>query len=83
MNKLPSLPARAGDLNDLHTYDPISQAWIDLSAAVSGVPPSSRDSHGFKAAGGILYVHGGENSDGEKMGDGMIGTILIVNLIMF
>ena len=50
---------------------------------MSGVPPSSRDSHGFKAAGGILYVHGGENSDGEKMGDGMIGTILIVNLIMF
>ena len=63
-------PYCAGDLNDLHEFDPASGAWTDLSAALSGTPPVSRDSHGFTSAGGKLYVHGGYSYDAEGNGDG-------------
>ena len=46
-------------LDDLHMYDPAAAAWTDLSAALNGTPPSPRYGHGFAAAGGKLYVHGG------------------------
>ena len=55
----------AGQLYDLHVYDPASQAWTALSDAASGVPPSSRYGHGFTAAGARLFVHGGYNGKGE------------------
>jgi hypothetical protein len=50
---------------DLHVYDPAGGAWTDLSAALSGTPPSPRSSHGFTSAGGKLYVHGGWGFSGE------------------
>ena len=46
-------------LSDLYAFDPIAVAWMDLSDAGSGIPPTARDSHGFTSAGGELYVHGG------------------------
>ena len=57
--------SRAVDLGDLHVYDPVAMAWTNLSNAASGTPPPPRDSHGFRAAGGRLYVHGGENINGN------------------
>ena len=62
---LPPGPS-AGDLNDLHAYDPASRNWTNLSAPAAGVPPARRDSHGFAASGGLLYVHGGESSNGVR-----------------
>ena len=50
---------RAGDLDDLHVYDPAGMAWTNLSSPLSGQPPTSRDSHGFASAGGRLFVYGG------------------------
>ena len=55
---------RAADLGDLHVYDPVAMAWTDMSAAVSGTPPSPRYNHGFTSTGGRLYVHGGVNEAG-------------------
>lgn len=52
-------------MNDLHVYDPFTKSWTDLSSPASGIPPSPRDSHGFTAAAGKLYVHGGEVGNGE------------------
>jgi hypothetical protein len=46
-------------------YDPAARAWTDLSAALSGTPPSRRGRHGFTSAGGKLYVHGGWDDSGE------------------
>ena len=56
------------DLNDLYAYDPVARSWTNLSVPAAGVPPSRRDSHGFAAAGGLLYVHGGESSNGAQKG---------------
>jgi hypothetical protein len=72
-------PSCAGDLNDLHVYDPAAGAWTDLSAALSGTPPSPRGGHGFTSAGGKLYVHGGSDDSGEGgagrvEGVGMVGA---------
>jgi hypothetical protein len=47
-------------------YDPAAGAWTDLSAALSGTPPSLRRYHGFTSAGGKLYVHGGYDDSGES-----------------
>jgi hypothetical protein len=47
-------------------YDPAAGAWTDLSAALSGTPPSPRSFHGFTSAGGKLYVHGGYGDSGEE-----------------
>ena len=55
----------AGDLQDLHVYDPTSMAWTDLSASASGTPPPARNIHGFTTAGGKLYEHGGRGESGE------------------
>ncbi len=52
---LPVSPS-AGELDDLHSFDPATMTWT-LLAAANG--PSSRARHGFTSAGGKLYVHGG------------------------
>jgi hypothetical protein len=59
-------------------YDPAAGAWTDLSAALSGTPPSLRTNNGFTSAGGKLYVHGGygdggEGGAGRVEGVGMVG----------
>jgi hypothetical protein len=47
-------------------YHPADGAWTDLSAPLSGSPPSPRSGHGFTSASeGKLYVHGGEGNSGE------------------
>ena len=46
-------------LSDLHVYDPVAQAWTDLSSPASGTPPTARSFHGFTSAGDRLYVYGG------------------------
>jgi hypothetical protein len=65
-------------LIDLHMYDPAAGAWTDLSAALSGTPPSPRIGHGFTSAGGKLYVlggcDGGEGGAGRAEGVGMVGA---------
>jgi hypothetical protein len=60
-------------------YDPAAGAWTDLSAALSGTPPSPRREHGFTSAGGKLYVYGGRGDSGEGgagrfEGVGMVGA---------
>jgi hypothetical protein len=59
-------PSCAGNLNDLHVYDPATEAWTNLSAALSGTPPSFRYHHGFTSAGDKLYVHGGSGGSGGE-----------------
>jgi hypothetical protein len=49
----------AGQLDDLHSFDPTTMIWTRLSAADDAGRPSARDGHGFTSAGGRLYVHGG------------------------
>ena len=46
-------------LSDLHSFDPVATLWTDLSASVNGIAPTARYGHGFTAADGKLYVHGG------------------------
>ena len=50
----------------MHVYDPATKSWTDLSDPVSGIPASPRDSHGFTAAEGKLYVYGGEIGNGDE-----------------
>jgi hypothetical protein len=69
-NAMTNLPLRARScagnyFNDLHVYDPVAGAWTDLSAAISGSPPSTRWGHGFTSAGGKLYVFGGSDDQGD------------------
>lgn len=45
--------------------DPAAVRWEDLSDA--GGAPSPRFGHGFAAAMGHLYVHGGEGYTGEPV----------------
>ena len=45
--------------DDLYMFDPVAMPWTNLSSNVSGIAPSPRYGHGFKAAGAQLYVHGG------------------------
>ncbi len=52
---------------DLHVYDPVTMTWTELSATASGTPPAARCKHGFAAAGGKLYVHGGEGAQGDGL----------------
>ena len=63
-HRLRPLPSPAGDLGDLHAYDPVARSWTDLSTPAAGFPPVRRDSHGFAAARGLLYVHAGQNQNG-------------------
>ena len=47
-------------LGDLFAFEPATLTWTELAApAVRGSPPSPRFMHGFAAAEGRLYVHGG------------------------
>ena len=54
-------------------FDPANVSWTDLSVPASGTPPAARNSHGFAAEGGLLYVHGG-NGD---FGIGPLGFIVV------
>jgi len=56
-------------LSDLHAFDPIAVAWTDLSAQVNGTVPTARCWHGFTSADGKLYVHGGQDTDGNPLSD--------------
>jgi hypothetical protein len=52
--------------NELHAYDPLSMTWFDLSSYFqAGTPPTARNGHGFTSAGGKLYVHGGQDANGN------------------
>jgi hypothetical protein len=62
------LPGCAEGLNDLHVYDPVAMAWIDLSIGLSSTSPSPRRDHGFASAGGKLYVYGGANDKSKCIG---------------
>ena len=46
-------------------FDPATMAWTDLTSNLSGSLPSPRAYHGFTAAGGRLYVHGGDGEYGD------------------
>ena len=60
-------PIIAGtNLGDLHMFDPVAMAWTDLFYHASGTLPSPRHAHGFTAAGGWLYVHGGFGDIGDE-----------------
>ena len=50
-----------GDLGDLYAFDPAAAAWTNLTA---GAAPPARSGHGFAAADGRLYVHGGQQGQG-------------------
>jgi hypothetical protein len=52
----------------LFKFDPSAMTWKDLSSAVTGPSPLPRNSHGFAAAGGKLYVHAGWNGQCEHFG---------------
>ena len=56
----------AGDMNDLHVYDPENRTWTNISISASGTPAPPRDSHGFTSTGGKIYVHGGEYGTGRR-----------------
>ncbi len=55
----------AGDLDDLHAFDPATMTWALLSAADDACRPSARSGHGFTSTGGLLYVHGGYGITGS------------------
>ena len=57
--------AHADIYDDLHMFDPAFIAWTFINQNVSGTAPSSRGFHGFTAALGRLYVHGGKNEKGD------------------
>ena len=68
--KSTTLPSHADPYDDLHMFDPAAMAWTDITRNVSGSMPSPRAYHGFTAAGGWLYVHGGVNEKGDLFGGG-------------
>jgi hypothetical protein len=51
-------------LSDLLEFDPKTGAWVALGDGAAGAGPSPRYGHGFAAAGGKLYVLGGESTTG-------------------
>jgi hypothetical protein len=61
-------------LADLFVVDPSILArrapWTELTGMVQsgGGAPSARHSHGFASAGGLVYLHGGLQADGELLG---------------
>jgi hypothetical protein len=58
-------PLWTGRLSDLYVYDPATMVWTDISDAADGTVPAARSQHCFTAAGGRLYVHGGNGGNGE------------------
>jgi hypothetical protein len=59
----------AADLfySDLAVQDTRSWRWTSLSSAVRGPSPAARSGHGFAEAGGLLYLHGGNSSQGNRL----------------
>ncbi len=55
-------------LNDLYSYDPVSNVWTDLSVPISGSAPSPRSSHVAGVISGVMHIFGG-NSNGTGMND--------------
>ena len=60
-----SMHTTSVEFDDLFVFDPAAAAWTDLTALAAGDPPAGRDSLGFAAAAGRLYVYGGERGYGE------------------
>ena len=46
-------------MNDLFVFDPATFTWSDFSG--DDIRPAARQYHGFAAAGGKLFVHGGSS----------------------
>jgi len=51
--------------SSLYVYDIDTRVWTDLSYPSSGTPPAPRAFFGFRAVGGLLYVHAGHGSGEE------------------
>ena len=56
-------------LDDLHSFDPIANVWMDLSEPARGTVPTARYGHGFTVANRTLYVHGGQDENGTLLSD--------------
>ena len=54
-----------GILDELLMLDPRTLHWTQVTNSSHGKAPSPRFGHGFCAAGGRLYVHGGQSTTGE------------------
>eukprot|EP00961_Rhodomonas_salina_P225082 3043130-Rhodomonas_salina.3 len=53
--------------NDLHTFDPESRSWTDLSSLTTGPTPQARQELGMVSCQGKLYVFGGWSGQGEQL----------------
>jgi hypothetical protein len=71
-----AVPASAGRLDDLYSFDPATMTWTLLTPADGSDPPSARDGHGLTSAEGRLYVHGGVGNTGSACGGWMHRVIL-------
>jgi hypothetical protein len=60
-------------LDDLHSFDPATMAWTQLSVANDSARPEARAGHGFASVGGLLYVHGGYGVAGIRACGGASG----------
>jgi N-acetylneuraminic acid mutarotase len=60
-----------GLLDDLHSFEPITQVWKDLSNGVHrpGALPSARFSHGITSIHGTLFFHGGQDVNNKLLSD--------------
>lgn len=56
------LPERV-KYSDLVQFDPAAMTWTELTGSIQGAPPAPRDSHGFAALDGKVYIFGGNASD--------------------
>ena len=45
--------------NDLFKFDPEALEWTQITNSAAGAQPVARDSHGWVASGGRLYLFGG------------------------
>ena len=52
-------------LNDLHSFDPATQSWTDLSKISQGTVPSGRYGESLAASNGLLYTFGGRDNNGK------------------
>ncbi len=57
----------AGNLNDLRMLDLSARVWTDRSGTMYGSPGRPRAFAGFASADGLLYLHGGFTSEGERL----------------
>ena len=58
-------------LGDFFAFDFASVTWI-VPPAAAGLSPPPRYGHGFAAAGGRLYVHGGSNATPGMAAGGLL-----------